>query len=152
MKDADQVLVFSLDERQYALHLSAVKRVVRAVEVTPLPKAPEIVLGVVNLQGRIIPVFDLRSRFRLPKREINLSDQLILAHTTTRMVALIVDSVMGVVGVPDREMVGAHSILPDLEYVEGAFKLEDGVVLIHNLDRFLSLEETRALDQVMAHA
>jgi purine-binding chemotaxis protein CheW len=149
MKDADQIVIFYLDGQQYALHLSAVARVVRVVEVTPLPKAPEFVLGVVNLQGRIIPVFNIRQRFRLPERELNLSDQLIVAQTSARTVGLVVDSVMGVVDLAGPELVGAHHILPELEYIEGAAKLEDGIVLIHNLEQFLSLEESRALDQVM---
>jgi purine-binding chemotaxis protein CheW len=147
MKDADRIVVFYLDGQQYALHLSAVARVVRVVEVTPLPKAPEIVLGVVNLQGRIIPVFNIRRRFRLPERELSLSDQLIVAHTSARTVGLVVDAVRGVVG-----PAGVEHILPNLEYIEGAAKLEDGIVLIHNLDQFLSLEEGQALDRVMPRA
>jgi len=50
--------------------VSAVEKVVRAVEITPLPKAPEIVVGVINAQGRILPVLDIRKRFRLPAREM----------------------------------------------------------------------------------
>ena len=118
MKDADQIVVFQLDGQPYALQLSAVARIVRVVEVTPLPKAPEIVLGVVNLQGRIIPVFNIRRRFRLPERELNLSDQLIVAHTSARTVGPVVDTVKGVVELPGRELVGAQHILPELELIE----------------------------------
>ena len=60
----DQIVVFALDEPRYALPLSAVERVVRAVEITPLPKAPEIVLGVINMQGQVVPAVDIRKRFR----------------------------------------------------------------------------------------
>ncbi len=59
-------IVFTLDEQRYALHLSAVERVICVVEITPLPKAPEIVLGIINVGGQIIPVIDMRKRFRLP--------------------------------------------------------------------------------------
>ncbi len=83
MSLSDQYVVFGLDEHSFALRLSAVVRVVRAVEVTPLPRAPEIVLGVINVQGRITPVFDVRKRFRLPAREISLSDQFIIARADT---------------------------------------------------------------------
>ena len=65
---ANHIVVFALDEQRYALHLLAVERVVRAVEVTALPEAPEIVLGVVNVKGRIVPVINVRRRFRLPER------------------------------------------------------------------------------------
>jgi len=146
MKVSSQLLVFILDGYRYALYLPVVERVVRAVEITPLPKAPEIVLGVINIQGRIVPVVNVRKRFRLPEREIDLGDQLILANTSKRPVALLVDSVSGVVECSDQDVVAAQNILPGVEYVEDFVKLEDGMVLIHNLDTFLSLDEGRALD------
>jgi len=77
-----RLVVFTLDEQRYALRLSAVERIVRVVEVPPLPKAPEIVLGIVNVQGRVLPVVNIRRRFRLPEREAGLRDQLILALTS----------------------------------------------------------------------
>lgn len=141
----DQLVVFALDEQRYALHLAAVERVVQVVEITPLPKAPEIVLGVVNLQGRVIPAVNIRKRFGLPVREVNLSDQLIIANTSRRTVALVADSVSGVVERSSNEVIGARRILPGMEYVEGVAKLADGMVFIHDLDRFLSLEEENKL-------
>jgi purine-binding chemotaxis protein CheW len=129
-----------------------VERVVRVVEVTPLPQAPDIVLGVVNVQGRVIPVVNPRRRFRLPERDIALSDQLVIAHTTRRPVALVVDAVTGVLEYSGREAVGARDIVPGMEYVEGVVKLADGLVLIHDLDRFLSLDEVTALDRAIESA
>ncbi len=78
MNDSNQLVVFTLEEQRYALYLSAVERIVRIVEITPLPKALEIVFGVINVQGQVVPVVDIRKRFRLPEREMSLSDQLIM--------------------------------------------------------------------------
>ena len=80
MAPAHQLVVFNMDEQRYALQLATVERVVRMVEVTLLPQAPKIVLGVINAQGRIIPVVDIRRRFRLPARDIHLSDHLLIAR------------------------------------------------------------------------
>lgn len=150
MNKSNQWVVFTLDEQRYALYLSAVERIVCVVEVTPLPKVPEIVLGVVNVQGRIIPVVNIRKRFRLSERDMNLSDQLIIAHTSRRAVALLVDAVGGVVECSEQEVVGTAKILPGLDYVEGVVKLKDGMILIHDLDKFLSLEEEEVLDDAMS--
>ncbi len=144
-----RLVVFALDGNRYALRLSAVERIVRVVEVTPLPQAPEIVLGVVNVQGRIISVVDIRKRFRLPGREMSLSDQLVIAHTSRRPVGLVADTVSGVAERSVQEVIAAETILPGIEYVEGAAKLEDGIVFIHDLDRFLSLEEEKTLSDAM---
>jgi purine-binding chemotaxis protein CheW len=145
MAPAHQLVVFTMDEQRYALQLAAVERVVRMVEVTPLPKAPQIVLGVINAQGRIIPVVDIRRRFRLPERDIRLSDHLLIARTARRTVALALDAVTGIVERSAQAVMTAEEILPGLEYVEGVMKLGDGLILIHDLDTLLSLEEEQTL-------
>ena len=151
METPSPLVVLTLDEQRYALPLSAVERVVRIVEVTPLPDAPDIIAGVVNVKGRIIPVADIRKRFRLPAREISLSDQLIVARTSRRPVALVVDAVIGIVEYREQEVTAAEDILPHIRYVEGVVQLKDGMTLIHDLDRFLSLEEEQSLEKAMTN-
>lgn len=145
----NQLVVFVLDELRYALHLSVVEQVARVVEITPLPKAPDIVYGIINVQGRVIPVFNVRRRFRLPEREIVLSDRLVIVHTARRPAALAADAVSGVLEYSEQEVVQAQDILPGVEHLEGVVKLEDGLVLIHDLDRFLSLDEETALERAL---
>jgi len=139
------LVVFLLDAQRYALPLCAVERILRAVEVTPLPKAPEIVLGVINVHGRILPVVNVRRRFRLPERELQLGDHLMLARTAKRLLALVADSVVGLAELTPEEVAAAEAILPGLEYLEGVAKMADGMVFIHDLNQFLSLEEEREL-------
>ena len=143
-----QIVVFTLDEPRYALNLAAVERVVRAVEVTLLPQVPEIVLGVVNVQGEIAPVVDIRKRLHLPAREMHLDDRLILARTSRRLVALLVDAVVGCRELTDREMVPADQILPGTEYIHGLAMLEDNLVLICDLDQFLAFDVEQILVEV----
>ena len=147
-----QLLAFGMAQQRYALPLAAVERVVRAVEITPLPKAPPMVLGIVNIGGHIVPVFNVRSRFRLPERDMDLRDQLILGQTEHRMVALVVDEVSAVMERAESEVITAQEILPGLEYVQGVARLEDGMILIHDLDKFLSSEEEAILDRALAEA
>jgi len=143
--DPLSLVVFSLDEQRYALRLASVERAVRMVEITSLPRAPEIVLGVIDAQGEIMPVLDIRRRFRLPERQPGIADQLIMARTATRCVALVADAVVDVITLPADELVEPASILSQLDCVEGVARLDDGLVFIHDLDAFLSLEEEQAL-------
>lgn len=149
MNNSCYLVVFGLDEQQYALPLSDVGRVVQAVEITLLPKAPEIVLGVINIQGRITPVINIRKRFRLPEKKLAPDDYFIIAGTSKRLVALMVDEVGGVIENRGRDMVAAEKIVPGMAYVKGAVKLEDGIVFVHDLDKFLSLEEEKKLDDAI---
>jgi len=143
------LLVFTLDDWNCALSLSAVERSYRAVEVTPLPDAPAKVMGIVNVHGVVHPVIDLRHCFRLPPRPLSPTDHLIIGHTSRRNVALVVDSVAGVIECAKDDIAAADTILPGMEFVTGIIRLKDGMVLIHDLDSFLSLEEESILDQAL---
>jgi purine-binding chemotaxis protein CheW len=146
-----QLVVWTLDAQRYALPLASVERVFRAVAITPLPDAPAIVRGIINVQGRLIPVVSVRSRFQLPERNIELSDQLILAHTARRPIAFFADTVSGEVDYPDEAVITADAVVTETGYIAGVVKLADGLVLVHDLDRFLSIDEERALDRVLDH-
>jgi len=146
---AHELVVFTLDTQRYAVSLSAVQRVVRMVEITPLPHTPDVVLGVINAQGRVIPVVDIRRRFRLPIRQPCASDQLLLARTAKRTVGLVVDAVSEVVVPSGQEVIGGEAILAHLPYVSGVVKHPDGLILIHDLDACLSLEEEQALPEAI---
>jgi purine-binding chemotaxis protein CheW len=149
MNRLNRLVSFNLDDQKYALFLSAVIRIIRVVEITSLPKAPDIVLGVINMHGLIVPVLDIRKRFRLPQREIQLEHQLIVASTSKRTVALLVDFVSDVVEISEEKIIAGEHILPGMEYVEGVVKTEDDMILIHDLEQFLSLQEEKALHESM---
>jgi purine-binding chemotaxis protein CheW len=143
------LVVFSLDDQRYALALATVKRSVRVVAITPLPEAPAIILGIVDLGGVVIPVVDARRRFRHSPRAIRLSDQLLVATTPKRTVALLVDETKGVIEVSPESCAAAVEFLPGLAPGEGAVKLPDGLIWIHDLERLLSLEDERAIDRAL---
>ena len=147
-----QLVVWTLDQQRYALPFSVVERVVRAVEVTPLPDAPAIVRGIINVQGQVVPVVDVRARFDLPARTTALTDQIVLAQTARRQVAFFVDAVDGLVDYAARAVVDAASIAPGKGGIAGVLKFSDGMILIHDLDRFLSLDEEQSLDEALSHA
>lgn len=144
-----RVLVFVVDDRTYALPLPGVRRIVRAVEITALPDAPDAVLGVVNVQGQVVPVFDLRGRFRLPQREIAVTDHIVIAETALRSVAILADSVSGVFEFSRGAVVTGEDLPLDSQYVQGVVKLENGMILIHDLNTFLSPGEAASLEPIL---
>lgn len=148
----NQLLAFIVDEQQYALALTAVQRVVQMVEITPLPKAPEVVLGVIDFHGTILPVMNMRKRFGKTTADADLSDQLIVADAGRRSVALVVNSVTGVVERATEDVVEAEKIVHGVQYVDGVTRLDGGILFIHDLDRFLSKQEERELDGLLAEA
>ena len=144
--------MFRVDGQRFALPLAVVERVLRAVEVTPLPNAPSIVLGAIDLHGRILPVLNVRRRFGLPDRDLRPEHALLVAHTGQRAVVLTIDEAEGVVQASEEMAINAAQIVPGLEQFSGVLKTTDGLILIHDPETFLSFDETRALHDALEPA
>jgi purine-binding chemotaxis protein CheW len=145
----DQILVFTLDKLSCALPLSEVVKVIHALEIRHLPKAPEIISGIINVRGQIIPVADIRSRFGLAEHEVDPDDRLIIADTGKRLVAILVDAVAGIRALPSELQITAGEALPFAEYLKGVAKIDDELILIYDLEQFLSLDEEKELESAL---
>jgi purine-binding chemotaxis protein CheW len=143
------LLVFKLDNWHCALPISIVEKAFHAVAVTSLPETPDIILGLINVHGTLLPVVNIRKRFHLPEKKLMPSDRMIIASTRRRQVALIVDSIADVIECAYEQIIPSDTIVSGLDHVEGVIKTGSGLILVHDLDRFLSLEEEIQLDHAM---
>jgi purine-binding chemotaxis protein CheW len=150
--DAVQLTVFVVDGRRYGLHLDATVRVVPMVAIAPLPGGPAAVRGAINVHGEVVPVLDVRRRLNLPESDYGPSARLLLARSARRKVALPVDDVLGVVEVDPERVAAPHTVVPRIDHVAGVAALADGLLLIHDLDTFFSLDEERQLDDALGNA
>lgn len=146
---ADQIVVFSLDEHSYALSLSGVVRIIHAIEIRPVPDAPEIISGIINIKGRVIPVADIRWRFGLPVSEINPDNHIIITDTGKREIAILVDSVTGIRVLTPDQIEPVKENIPFAGMLKGIAKVDDSLILIYDLEGFLSLEEEKILDNAL---
>ena len=145
-------VLLAIGGQTYALHFEAVERVLRMVEVTPLPGAPTVVEGVINIQGEVVPVVSIRRRLGLAQRGIALTDSLLVARARGRRVAIMAESVLGVLERPADAVVSVGDLAQDIHPIEGVLKTADGLVLIHDLERFFSPEEEQSLALALARS
>ena len=120
--------------------------------VSPLPQAPPLTLGVINLHGKVVPVLDMRRRFGAPPRDYGFAAHLLLARTTRRTLALPVDEVLGVKEVATAAVTPPAAVLPGIAQVVGIVALPKGLLFIHDLDNFLSLDEEQQLTRAIEEA
>ena len=144
------LLVFLLDQQRYAVPLHAVDCVLPIAAISPLPGAPSIATGVINLHGAVVPVLDIRRRFGHPCRDHGLDGQLLIVRTPMRPAAFPVDEVVGVEALAARSITSSAVLLPGVEYVSGVAPTEDGLLFIHDIDTFLSSDEAAWLDRAAA--
>ncbi len=146
MSNKNQFILFFVEGQSFVIPLKSVIRIVRAVSITPLPKMPDVVEGVLNLQGDVIPVVNLRKRFNLPARLIEPEDHFIVVNTEKRIVAILVDEVSDIIESDDDQVVKNKAIIPGSEHIEGIVMTDQGMILIQDLDQLLLLEEEEQLD------
>ncbi len=147
-----EILTFELSGQRFAVPLRSVQEVVRAVAIAPLPGAPSVIEGVIDVRGEVVPVFDLRARFALPPRSVWPTQHLIIAWARDRRVAFRVDRADWMVDVDDASLVEPATIVPGVQHIAGVATLDDGLVLIHDLDTFLAAAESEALERALAGA
>lgn len=143
-----QLLVFRIDGQRFGIPASQAREVVRAVMIEPLPGAPEIVEGVIDVRGAIVPVFDIRRRFGLRAAALDPAEHFVIAWTGARVAALRVSEVIDLETAADAAAEAAD-ITVGLDRISGVARTADGLILIHDLARFLEAEEARHLEQAM---
>ncbi|WP_137939549.1 chemotaxis protein CheW [Chitinivorax sp. B] len=149
MNDVWSVVVVQLDQQLYALKLEAVARVLPAIWITPLPGSPEVIMGITNIRGQVIPVLDMRRRCGLPARDLLPSDQLVMVHAASRDWLLPVDAVTGTAVYPCSQVVVSPELTRGECALSGVIVLSDGLMLIHDLETFLDADDLLVLDHAL---
>ncbi|HAT1884051.1 chemotaxis protein CheW [Legionella pneumophila] len=145
--------MFLVDERRFGFPIEIVDRIVQIVEVTPLPNLPRMAIGIINLQGKIIPVLNIRPCFEMPERQLNLLDQLIIVTQDQKSVAYLVDQVIDVIEYSEKDFIDLELIFPGIEYVKQVLKRQDELILLlHNLDKLLPMDKAKPLQESITHA
>lgn len=140
------ILTFRLARQRFAVPLGSVVEVVRAVAVTPLSQAAPIVDGVIDFRGTLIPVLDLGQRFGLPPRPVAPDQRFVIVRDPARLVGLRVDATEWLADLPDGALRPTEGLIQGEGPVSGAASLEDGIVLIHDVGRFLTAAEAHSLE------
>jgi chemotaxis signal transduction protein len=143
------LIEFECQGYRFALPLDVLRYVVPSAEPTPLPGAPEIVLGVLNVRGEVATIVNFFERVGLPFAGIRISQQLILADVANVCIGLVVDQVSGIV---ERKIETQRSV-PDrfaaAEFVQTVVQLEDGLCIICDLEKFLLNDEKILIDRAL---
>jgi purine-binding chemotaxis protein CheW len=147
MQSFVHLLTFELDEQRFGIPMADVQEVVRVAAFARLPKAPQIVEGVLNFRGSAVAVLDIRARFGLPPRAVRISDHLVVARAGARVAAIRVDRVSDLIAVPAKDIADVATVTPHSGYVAGVLKLPNDIVLIHDFSTFLSAAEAADLDR-----
>lgn len=155
-QELEQFVVFTLDNEEYAVPVSSVAEVVPRLEITPFPDAPEYIVGLANLRGKILPVLDLEKRFQLSTMGKTHQHILVAENEQHTQFGMLVDKVKDVIKIPRSSIQRPPEILKSkigAEYLPGVIVLNGKnketekarIVLILDMPKILSAENVRHL-------
>ncbi len=140
LQETNEILCFTIENIRFAICLSCVDRVIRALEVTPVPNAPLVIMGVFDYHGSVVPVINMRHRLKMADQPVRINDVFILADTSRRKLALVADKADGIVKPTSNELIKATDLDSGFE-AKGVLRRDDGIILIYDIEQFLSAQE-----------
>lgn len=148
--DLCQLVVFWLGKEEFAVFINQVQEIVRLLPITPLPKVPVFIEGIVNLRGNIVPILSMRKKFNLELREQTKDTRIIVVNVEGTMIGMIVDSVSEVLRISKNIIEPAPSLVGNVEseFIHGVANINKRLIILLDLKRVLTKEERKTLQTI----
>src|SRR5690242_15775134 len=145
-----QVVGFRIGNETYGVRIGAVREIVRVPDITSIPSAPEIVEGVINLRGKIIPVMDLRKRFGQANIQSDKKNRIPVVDLENKLVGLIVNAASEVLKISPSDIEPPGNVFPegDSGYITGVGKLKGRLIILLDINKLLQRSEVKRLEEV----
>ena len=135
--DLIQLVTFRIGEEEFGVDILAVQEIIRMMQITMVPRAPEFIEGVINLRGKVIPVINMRTRFNKPALDQDSNTRIVVMELENKIV--LVDGVSEVLRIPESTVEDPPPVVAGIgsEYIRGIGKLDNRLLILLNLDNLL---------------
>lgn len=147
----DKYLTFYLGKEFYGIDIKAVIEIIGIQPITEVPEVPDYVRGIINLRGKIIPVVDMRLRFKKELREYTDRTCIVVIENNGMQIGMIVDGVSEVISIPPEEVVPPPELKASKnKYICGIGKKDAKVTLILDWDKLFSEDDKAVMEDMSA--
>lgn len=147
-----EFLTFRLGQEEYCIDILKVQEIRGYDTVTSIANTPQFIKGVINLRGNIVPIVDLRIKFRLPEIRYDATTIVIILNIKKKMIGIVVDSVSDVITVLAEDIREAPRFGSNIntEFISGMTTVEGRMLIVVDIERLMSSEDLQLLEQVAA--
>ena len=147
-----EALAFRLGQEEYGINILKVQEIREHEAVTRIAGAPDYIKGVINLRGQIVPIVDLRLRFKLDMREHAGAGVIIMLNIANRVIGMVVDSVSDVISMRADEIRPAPRMGTglDTDFLLGIGTIGDRMLILLDIERLMSSEELGLIERLAA--
>lgn len=144
-----EYLTFTLGNEEYGIDILKVQEIRGYDTVTHIANAPEFIKGVINLRGVIVPIVDMRIKFKVGEPSYNEFTVVIIMNVLGRVIGMVVDGVSDVVGLSPEQIKPAPEMgaAMDTDYITGLGTLNDQMLILVDIEKLMSSEEMQVMDQ-----
>lgn len=137
--DLLQLVTFRIGEEEFGVDILAVQEIIRLMQITMVPRAPEFIEGVINLRGKVIPVVNMRTRFNKEQHLPDSSTRIVVMELGQKIVGFLVDGVSEVLRIPENTVEDPPPVVAGIgsEYIRGIGKLDNRLLILLDLDHLL---------------
>ena len=141
-----QLVTFRIGEEEFGVDILAVQEIIRLMQITPVPRAPVDIAGVINLRGKVIPVVNMRSRFSLPAQEPTPQTRIVVMEFEEKIVGFLVDAVSEVLRIPVTTVEDPPPVVAGIgsDYIRGVGKLDERLLILLDLDSLMAHLDTES--------
>lgn len=145
-----EFLTFTLGNEEYGIDILKVQEIRGYDTVTHIANAPEFIKGVINLRGVIVPIVDMRIKFKVGEPTYNEFTVVIIMNVLDRVIGMVVDGVSDVVALSPEQIKPAPEMgaAMDTDYITGLGTLNDQMLILVDIEKLMSSEEMQVMDQV----
>ena len=147
----NKFLTFTIDKEEYGIEIKYVTEIIGIQQITEIPELPEFIKGVINLRGKIIPVMDVRLRFRKEAKEYNDRTCVIVIDINEIIIGYIVDKVSEVIAIQEENILPPPSLSKNIQnrYIKGIGKVNDEVKLLLDCEKILKDDEIENINKIL---
>jgi purine-binding chemotaxis protein CheW len=147
-----EFLTFRLGNEEYGMDILKVQEIRGYDAVTAIANTPEFIKGVINLRGIIVPIIDLRIKFKLGKVEYDQFTVVIILNLESRVVGIVVDSVSDVLSLTPEQIKAAPmlSAALDTRYIMGLGTVDERMLILVDIEKLMNSQEMALVDDVLA--
>ncbi len=126
----DKYLTFNLGKEIFAIEIKYVTEIIGKQEITPVPDMTEYMCGVINLRGKVIPIMDVRTRFKMPYRDYDDRTCFVVLDVEETTVGIVVDRVSEVLELNESIIDKKNNTVKDHAVISGIARVESGVIIV----------------------
>lgn len=143
-----KTIIFRLNEQSFGIDVQQILSIERVQSITPIPKAPAFIKGLINLRDTNIPIMDLKERLMLAQSQESSENRILIVSLNNTQIGFMVDAATDVVDIDETMIEPAPRFTGHIDntFIHGVAKIKENLLILLDLENILNMQETQEVE------